>query len=154
MSKISDIIALLDKGFIHHPHAAPDAFYKQRRCPKPQKADWFARPLSEKHKNARFVCLGCSRRCSAIDPEGWKTLMPHRPSRPGAVAFAVVERLTVDEMLRIKRVLRVNEAAWALNVSRPKVHEWIDEGLLELVPGSPIRVTSASVQRILAPTAC
>lgn len=63
----------------------------------------------------------------------------------------MVDRLSVDDLLRLKRVLRVDEAAWALNVSRQKVHDWIEEGVLDAVPGAPVRVTCSSVERILLP---
>jgi excisionase family DNA binding protein len=45
----------------------------------------------------------------------------------------------------------VAEAAWVLNVSDSQMYEWIDEGMLERVPGTPLRVTPDSVQRLLLP---
>lgn len=152
MGKTQDIVNLLDKEYIPFSGKIPGGFYEKRKCRNPEKAEWFFRPRREGQGMSKGVCLGCKRRCSVVDPEGWPELAERRkPSRPGAVAFTVVERISVDELLRLKRVLRVDEAAWVLNVSRQKVLHWTEEGLLEQVPGSPVRVTCRSVERILLP---
>lgn len=152
MSKTLDIIALLDKGFVPYSFTVPQSFYKGQQCLTPKKADWFIRPWENGTHQLKCICLGCRRRCVAVDPEDWPSIhIAKKPSRPGVVAFAVVEKLSVDELLRLKRVLRVDEAAWILNISRQKVHDWVEEGLLDPVPGTPVRVTASSVQRNLSP---
>ncbi|WP_027188213.1 DNA-binding protein [Desulfovibrio cuneatus] len=151
MSKTLEIVDLLDKGFRPYSGHVPEAFYKERRCHDPKKAEWFFRPWSEEHKMSRFLCLGCRKRCVAVDPLGFQILLPVKPTRPGSVVFAPMHAITVEELLRIKSVLRLDEAAWALNVSRTTVSNMVEEGTLDVVPGVPIRVTSASVQRNLQP---
>ncbi len=155
MSKIKteELIKLLDAGYRQYKGQVPPSFYMERRCFDPKKAEWFGRAISHKNKTASFICLGCSKRCCAVDPEGWQLLLEVSPDTPGAVMVAVAERLSVDELLRIKKALQIKEAAFALNVSRNTVQKMIDEGLLDTVPGTPIRVTVESVKRNLAPVA-
>ena len=152
MSKTLDIITLLDKGFVPYSSGVPVKFYKKQQCSDPRKAEWFTRPWENDSHHLRLICLGCRRRCVVVDPEGWPSVYVDKMlSRPGAVAFATVERLNVKELLNMKPVLRVDEAAWILNISRQKVHDWVEEGLLDTVPGTPVRVTSVSVQKNLVP---
>lgn len=152
MAKTQDILDLLDKGFVPYPCMIPGSFYSNRRCLRKEKAEWFMRPGLEPAEATRAVCLGCKRRCAVVNPRGWPELREKpNPARPGVVAFSLVERISVDELLRMKRVLRVDEAAWVLNVSRQTVHRWVEEGVLEQVPGAPVRVTCHSVERILLP---
>lgn len=149
MSKTKEILELTDMGFYYYKGKVPESFYVEQGCFIPKKAEWFVRPWSKKHKNTLFICLGCPKRCRATDPEGWQLMLPVKKNFPGEIALAVVESISADELLRIKKVLRVNEAAWALNISRQQVHEWIQQGILDQVPGAPIRVTVESVQRNL-----
>lgn len=152
MGKIKDILELLEKGYVPYSCEPPDRFYQKRGCRRKDKAEWFMRPRPKPGEAVRCACLGCRKRCVVVNPRSWSIVLDEAgPSRPGMVIYSQVERITVDELLRIKRVLRVEEAAWALSVSRQKIYHWLDEGLLEQVPGSPLRVTSASVDRILQP---
>lgn len=151
MSKTKEILQLLELGYRLYGGTVPEDFYRQARCPDPEKAEWFTRPWSDTHKHSRYICLGCGKRCATVNPKGWQLLLPLRQARPGAVVLAVAEELTVDDLLRCRKVLRVDEAAWALSVSRQKVHEMIACGDLDTVRGTPARVTSASVKRNLEP---
>lgn len=153
MSKVKtqEIIHLLDKGYRPYKAQVPPAYYKEQRCFEPAKAEWFARPVSRRNKVATFICLGCSKRCCTANPEGWQLLLEINPDTPGAVVIIPAQRVSVEELLRIKKVLSLKEAAFVLNVSRPTVQAMIDEGRLEVVPGSPIRVTVESVERNLLP---
>jgi len=151
MSTIRDMLDLLERGFRHYSGHVPEEYYTVRRCRTPQKAEWFSRPWSEEHKQTRYVCLGCSRRCWAIDPVGWQMLLPVGDSRPGAVVFAPMMPLTADDLLRMRRVLRVDEACFVLNIGRTTFYEWTQDGRLDVVPGTPIRVTVQSVCRNLEP---
>lgn len=151
MSKTKEIIELLEKGYAHYGGYVDEAVYTERKCHNPKKADWFCRPWSEEHKTSRYICLGCYKRCSLIDPKGFQLLLPVSRQKATQVGIFTAYKLSVDELLRSKRVLRVDEAAWALSVSKMTVYKWVDEGRLEAVPGPPLRVTSASVARNLEP---
>ena len=149
-SKTKDIIYLLEKGFRPYEGEVPAQFYASKKCKTYKRAEWLTRPWSDEHQHTRFICLGCNRRCSAVDPDGWPLLLPIGPqTRPGAVAFIEATRLTADELLKVKRVLRVDEVAFILNVGKTKVFEMIQDGRLAVLPDSPTRVTSESVERQL-----
>ena len=149
MSLVRDIVALLEKGFVPYTGRVPEQFYSDRGCLAPKKAEWFIRPWSESHRHSRYICLGCRKRCTVVDPAGWQLLLPIAPSRPGTVIFAPAMPLTADDMLRIKRVLRTDEAAWVLNISRNLVYDMIQDGRLEALACEPVRVTTESVRRQL-----
>ena len=152
MARTQDILDLLDKGFVPYSCKVPLSYYQKKRCGKKDKAEWFTRPRQKTGEPVRYICLGCKRRCAAVNPSGWTELLDMRgEARLAVVAYTQVERISVDDMLRLKRVLRVEEAAWALNVGARKIRDWIDEGLLEPVPGRPVRVTCRSVSRVLQP---
>lgn len=151
MSTVKDIMALLGKGFIPYRGKVPEEFYKELGCREPKKAEWFARPWSERHKNSCYICLGCKKKCRAVDPKGFQLLLPISRRRPSMTLFMPGEALSVDELLTRKKVLRVDEAAWALNLSTRRVYEMVQEGLLAQVPGQPVRVTSVSVRACLQP---
>ena len=152
MVKTSTILDLLEKGYIPFEGNVPSRFYTGKRCKCKKKAEWFLRPKQKMSEPSRGICLGCRKRCVVINPRAWPVVLEEtESSRESTVQYVQVERVSVDELLRMKRVLRVEEAAWALNVSRQKVHRWVDEGILEQVAGNPLRVTTASVERVLQP---
>lgn len=63
-----------------------------------------------------------------------------------------VMRTKVEGVIQSGRPLRVAQAAWLLNVSVDKVYAWIQEGLLEVLPGGkPFRVSTKSVLDMLKP---
>lgn len=144
------VVTLLDKGYMPYPCQVPRDVYEAQRCTAPARAVWFVRPASEAHKMTRFHCLGCRKRCVLVDPQGFQAVLPMR-TRPAPVALVEAQQLTALELVRLGRPLRVAEAAWVLNVSDSQMYEWIDEGMLERVPGTPLRVTPESVQRLLQP---
>lgn len=151
MSLIRDIVDLLDRGFVPYGGTVPETVYQERHCRTPKRAEWFVRPWSETHRHSRYMCLGCRRRCTVVDPAGWQLLLPVTPTRPSTVVFAPATPLTADELLRIKKVLRADEAAWVLNISRNVVYEMIQDGRLDALGDTPVRVTRESVLRRLEP---
>jgi excisionase family DNA binding protein len=152
MSKTQDLIILLENNFLPYPGHVPRNFYLGRQCRRPSRAEWYCREGRGGAFKMHFLCLGCRRKCVEVDPD-WPIFAKLRtPPHRETVFFALVDKMSVDELLRLKRVLRVEEAAWALNVSHQKVRNWVEEGVLEHVPGNPIRVTSDSVRRNLEPS--
>jgi hypothetical protein len=152
MGKTQDMIALLEGGFRPYTGRVPRSFYLERKCYRPSRAEWYCRPGNVECPHMHCVCLGCRRKCAAFNPKDWPILAKFdKSAREETVFFALVEQVSVETMLRLKRVLRVEEAAWALNVGPAKVRRWAEEGVLETVPGHPVRVTTASVRRNLEP---
>ena len=149
--KTREIIDLLDSGYALYSGEVPEDFYFERRCPSPKKAEWFVRPWSKEHAKSRYICLGCSRRCSVVDPEGWQLLLPVNKRLPAMVAFAPARELSAEDLLRLKKVLRTDEAAFVLNISAKTVYDMVNDGRLDAVEGHPVRVTVESVIRCLEP---
>ena len=57
--------------------------------------------------------------------------------------------LTPQEMLRKKTFLRVNEAAYCLNVSPRTIYFWIEMGILKRLRLKPIRISSEDVLTLM-----
>ena len=94
-----------------------------------------------------FESLGCRkvaemRRKQREEEESknFQRMLPVK-RRFAQVAFAELPTVTVEELLKNKALLRVDEAAWCLSVSRREVYSLIDEGRLERHPAGPVRVT-------------
>jgi excisionase family DNA binding protein len=54
-------------------------------------------------------------------------------------------QLTPAEMVTRKTLLRVDEAAYCLNISERQVYNWIAEGKLRRVKEQPVRVPAVDV---------
>lgn len=149
---VGAVVVLLNKGYLPYPGGhVPPQVYEERKCNGVRQSAWFVRPASEAHKNTRYQCLGCRKRCVLVDPPGFQAMLPVRvKSTP--VLLMEARQLSARELVALGRPLRVLEAAWALNVSDSQMYAWIDEGLLERVPGTPLRVTADSVSKLMQPT--
>lgn len=139
MSKraIEDLLALLSRGYAPYRGEVEGCVYTRLRCPRSEKAAWFTR-------GQKFVCVGCARRCSQMHSEGFQLILPG-VRRGFQVAFAMLPVISAAELVRAKALLRVEEAAFALGVSRSQVYQMIAEGKLHRHKDEPVRVTSESV---------
>ena len=54
-------------------------------------------------------------------------------------------QLSPDEMVSHKNLLRVDEAAYCLNVSERMIYDWVAEGKLRRLKDSPVRVAAEDV---------
>lgn len=143
MSKrlIDDLLAVLDQGYAPYTGAVDGKVYARHSCPRPDKSAWFTR-------RGRFICLGCARRCSQAHAKGFQAVLPGM--RWGVkVAYACLPAITAEELLRAKPLLRAEEAAYVLNISRSQVYQLIATGRLDRHEDDPVRVTSASVREEL-----
>jgi len=95
--------------------------------------------------------VGCPKKhCTLLSPPGvWPVLLSGVAPKPGRMAFIELPALTVDELLRAKRALRPDEAAWALNCSLSQVYYMVDGGELEELDYTPRRISADSVRRKL-----
>jgi excisionase family DNA binding protein len=92
-----------------------------------------------------FICITCAKGCSLVRPEGFAMPLPIQYSQEKAHAFMV----TPNEMVSRKALLRVDEAAYCLNVSERKIYKWIDEGKLRRAREQPVRVSAEDVARCM-----
>lgn len=137
---IRSIIELVNHGW--RPYSAkphPSAYAKlqcshantKRGADKPF---WFVR-------GDIFLCVGCSRRCTLSRPEGFIMPLPIQYETRTDDPFS----LTPAEMVSRKSLLRVDEAAYCLNISERTVYDWIAEGKLRKVQEQPVRIPAEDV---------
>lgn len=146
-SKIRSIIELIGSGWraynaepeitvytrlncLYAPEAPKDGG-KKRKSNQPF---WFSRGDS-------FLCIGCNRVCTLFRPAGFiKPLPINYKERPGTP-----HTLSPAEMVRCKSLLRVDEAAYCLNISERSIYDWLAEGKLRRTEDSPIRIPAEDV---------
>ncbi|CAK7024903.1 MAG: hypothetical protein DELT_02540 [Desulfovibrio sp.] len=146
-NKIRSIIDLVNHGWRAY-HAAPNsAIYAKINCPyAPEKDEngkkkrkgkepfWFVRSDS-------FVCVGCDKQCALFRPEGFILPLPINYEEKSGEPFT----LTPAEMVQRKSLLRVDEAAYCLNIKERTVYDWIAEGKLRKTVDNPVRVPAEDV---------
>ena len=139
MANVKDMLELLGNGFRPYEGMVDGQVYESLLCPTPKKATWFVRD-----KDATYCCLGCARRCLKVAPVGFQVsmLLPRHITR----YFVELPQVTVDELLKAKRFLRTDEAAYCLNVSERQVRRMIDDSVLIRHKDPPVRVTVESVK--------
>jgi len=57
--------------------------------------------------------------------------------------------LTPDELLSRRKLLQIREAAYILNISTRLVRNMISSGQLPHVPGTPIRIPTEAIRRLV-----
>ncbi|MDR2502945.1 MAG: helix-turn-helix domain-containing protein [Deltaproteobacteria bacterium] len=119
----------------------PKAVYEKLGCPHAgaggKEPFWFVR-------GETFLCVTCNRSCALTRPEGFILPLPlaFPPPAKREKEFA----LTPGEMIVRKKLLRVDETAYCLNISERAVYDWIAEGKLRrAVGGGPVRVLADDV---------
>ncbi|WP_415714431.1 DNA-binding protein [Maridesulfovibrio sp.] len=125
---------LLADGFEQYNGIIDPAVYERLECPDPKKAYWVCSwPI--------LHCLGCRKRCTPKDISGFQVTLP----MPEELTY---EGLTAPQLLK-KKLLRVDEAAFCLNISHSLVRKWAKCGKLDATINKPVRVTSESVAKEL-----
>ena len=133
------IVSLVQAGWRQYNHEPTKKAYEKLRCPYGGKKSgkrpfWFVR-------GDIFCCLSCSRGCALSRPEGFWLPLPIQYPENASAPFA----LTPQEMVSRKALLRVDEAAYCLNISERTVYDWITEGKLRKAREQPIRVSAEDV---------
>jgi excisionase family DNA binding protein len=136
---IRSLISLVQAGWRPYNYAPRASVYKKLQCPhadtkRRTKPFWFVR-------GDIFTCVTCSKGCTLSRPDGFYLPLPIQFSEKPETPFT----LTPDEMVSHKALLRVDEAAYCLNISERQVYKWIYEGKLRRVKGNPIRVAAEDV---------
>ena len=145
--KIRSIIELTNQGWRAYDAAPQSAIYARLNCQyAPEKDEngtknrhssepfWFVRADS-------FLCVGCNRNCTLFRPEGFIQPLPINYEQKPGEPF----KLTPAEMVQRKSLLRVDEAAYCLNISERAVYDWIAEGKLRRTEDAPVRIPSEDV---------
>lgn len=143
---IQDVITLIQNGWRAYDATPENSVYARLSCPyAPEKDEngrkkrrrraplWFVRGDS-------FVCVGCEKGCCLFRPEGFVLPLPVNYGKPQEPYT-----LTPSEMVQCKHFLRVDEAAYCLNISTRTVREWIDVGKLRRAVDPPVRVLAEDV---------
>jgi excisionase family DNA binding protein len=136
---IKNLISLVQGGWRPYNHAPRASVYEKLQCPHADtrgrtKPFWFVR-------GDIFVCVSCSKGCTLTRPDGFYLPLPikyiEKPETPYLLSPA--------EMVTHKALLRVDEAAYCLNVSERQIYDWITEGKLRKVKEQPIRIAAEDV---------
>jgi excisionase family DNA binding protein len=136
---IRSLITLVQSGWRPYNHAPRASVYEKLKCPHADtkgrtKPFWFVR-------GDIFTCVSCAKGCTLSRPNGFYIPLPIQyPEKPEA-PFA----LTPPEMVTHKALLRVDEAAYCLNISERQVYDWIAEGKLRRAKEQPVRVSAEDV---------
>lgn len=141
MSKaiFDDMLRMLQQGWVPYRGAVDKAEYEGLACKTPAKAWWM-------HQKQKYVCLGCSKRCSLVDPAGFELLLPVTLQAKRLV-FAVLPAVSAQDLVEKKMFLNVPEVEFVLSISRRQVYHLLEEGRLESHSDAPVRITAASVKR-------
>jgi len=138
---VKDFMLLYNQGWRpYNTGKLPDSVYEKFGCPhnspKGKGPYWFVR-------GDVFLCVTCNKHCSLTRPEG--TILPlplvFPPDKRKRREFS----MTPGELVTRKKLLRIDEAAYCLNVSERLVYNWIYEGKLRQARGVPVRVSADDV---------
>jgi predicted DNA-binding transcriptional regulator AlpA len=143
MSVVDDVLALLAKGYLPYMGHVEGSAYTSLGCGAKRKPRWFTR-------DRRFVCVGCPKRCSVVDPVGFELVLPVT-FRTKKLIYAQLPAISAQELVTKKALLTIPEVEFILSICRTRVWDMIEEGRLTKHPDSPpARVTAESVRRELA----
>lgn len=133
---------LLARGFRPYRGSVAPEVYERLRCDTSyRKPYWMSKwPL--------LYCLGCAKRCVPETPDGFQVVLPM--TVPESARTPAPFSLTPRQLAESKELLRADEAAYCLNISRRHVYELAETGVLDKHNRSPWRVTAYSVLREMA----
>ena len=136
---IKNIVTLVNSGWRPYSTEPNGTVYKRLQCPHAEakrgnKPFWFVR-------SDIFLCVGCSRACMLSRPEGFIMPLPIKYAERTPEPYTS----TPAEMVSRKSLLRVDEAAYCLNISERTVYDWIAEGKLRKVKDQPVRIPAEDV---------
>ena len=121
-------------GFRPYSGEIESDVYIRLGCKDSSRAYWL-------HRWPILHCLGCKKRCTPKRTEGFQV-----PMQFPAVASQSGYDLLPEEMVQVKKFLRVDEAAYCLSVSERTVRKLVDEGVLIRHVRLPVRITAESVR--------
>ncbi len=135
---IDRIIRLVERGWKGYEGYVDKSVYEELDCPAPIFGKW----LFEGGKAQEMTCVGCNRECHRDSAEGF---FP----QPSAIAVRNFKNayfsLSPQEMVKRLPLLKVDQAAYCLNMSERHVYELIAKGELAALREKPVRIKSADV---------
>jgi len=137
-----DLLQLLSRGWAPYQGRVEGRVYERLGCARPKRARWLV-------CDGKYVCLGCSRRCSLLEPAGFELMLPVT-IRTKSFAYASLPAVSAEELLKKKVLLTLRDVEFILSVSSRTVYTLIEEGRLERHPDPPTRITAESVRREVA----
>lgn len=137
-----DLLRLLHWEYAPYRGHVDDRVYQDVGCDKPKRARWMVR-------GGKYVCLGCGKRCSLVDPAGFELMLPVT-IRTKSFAYANLPAVSAEELLRKKMLLTVREVEFILSLSSRTIYTLVEEGRLDCHPDPPKRITADSVRREVA----
>jgi hypothetical protein len=125
---------MMSEGFRPYGGEIAEEVYTALGCKDASRAYWL-------HRWPILHCLGCNKRCTPKGTEGFQVpiLLP-------AVSPHAKYSMLPEEMARSKTLLRIDEAAYCLNISERTARKLIAEGVLVRHQRRPVRVTAESVR--------
>jgi hypothetical protein len=140
---IKNLISLVYAGWRPYNYKPRPSVYEKLECPhagakRGTKPFWFVR-------GDIFVCVACTKGCSLSRPDEFYLPLPIRYSEAPQNPYT----LTPAELVKCKKLLRVDEVAYCLNVSERLVYAWIAEGKLRKLTELPVRVPAEDVTSLM-----
>lgn len=128
------IVELTRSGWRPYEAEPASTVYENLKCPYyktkgSNRPYWFVRCDV-------FLCVGCIKKCSLNRPSGFIMPLPIKYKECPKEPFS----LTPAEMIARKSLLRIDEAAYCLNISERTVYEWIAIGKLRKTIENPVRI--------------
>lgn len=141
MNMVDAVLRVLAQDYVPFRGTVEQWVYEELGCRVPGKARWFS------HPERPWICLGCQMACLASSQAGFQLMLPAHRTQRARVAFQDIPAVSVEQILTLKSVLPVAEAAYCLSVSERHIYDMIDDGRLEQAGDDrPVRVTTASVR--------
>lgn len=136
---IKSVIRLQNAGWRPYSEEPAGKVYEDLKCPHANsrgktKPFWFVR-------SDIFICIGCTKQCCLSRPTGFIIPLPIKYKENIESPF----KLTPAEMVAYKSLLRVDEAAYCLNVSERTIYEWVAMGKLRKTKDHPVRISSEDI---------
>lgn len=149
MSKnlIKHVVRMVNDGWRPYDAEPKPEVYDRLGCPhvhgKPHKKGRIIRPYWFTRGDI-FCCVGCERACSLVRPTGFPPTLPIHYPRVDEPFM-----LSPQELVARRHTLRVDEAAYCLNVSERKLYNLVAEGKLVALREHPVRVRASDVARMM-----
>lgn len=140
-NQIDAIMMFVERGWHPYTGQVDVAVYQQLGCPAPLFAKWFY----EGSEAREAQCVGCERQCRVDCTEGFKPA----PKCFQALYKGYYYTLTPLEMVKRHPLLRVEQAAYCLNVSERNIYDLIACGKLVATKERPRRIKAADVAAMM-----
>jgi excisionase family DNA binding protein len=170
------VISLINNGWRLYPSEPKRTLYERISCPYAQEKSRAepdngcgggdARRIRSRKKPCWFVrdeiyfCISCKSFCMLAHPnEFWPMLQINYQNRAlpdkgfgGGDAARIPKKikeafsLTPEEIVTRKSLLRVNEAAYCLDVNTRTIYKMIEEGKLRKLKEKPVRISAEDVR--------